>query len=748
MRLPNVPFTVLDTETTGFVPRVHRVMEFASMRAEGGKIVASFEELFSVPDEVPPHVQAITRIRPADLQGKPALAERKDAVLAAVGEGTLIVGQNIGFDIGMLKGEGLDLSGRPTVDTSMLASLVFPELPSYSLGYVSQVLRLNHEPVHRALGDVRATLELFAACWERICALPKARIEELRDVWSRSEEGYRLLAAALPKTGGKGKLAMPDERGCTECTEHAALARPAVGTVALQEEDLHPAFLHRVLRAAAADTGARHIVAVKNIEALLRRCRLPEGVSVLYPPFLLPNPAAIDALGRQEALTADEATLLIKLRWFVPATRADIALHGNEKELWAGRIACTDDCAAYRAQFASLTATVVMDQRQLLECLQADTEETRGLLEGSHVIIDDGSMLEETATKALGSVCPLQELRSAAEHDAQLEKCADALALWVEKTRGGQDMRFLAPSDLAHPDCVALRDRIAALLKDASSPQVRRLLGAAVAITDPARLSGNVTWIEVWQNGSVVLQAYPQRIDPLLQSLLFGRHATTVLVPNGTASLPLVVPAATPVVTATVRNAGTCVMTVSPGTKAEATFQNPPPGKTIVLLSSRKAIEQAYVKHVEALEQRGVTLLCQGLSGSTGRMEAEFAAAEGTALCVLTPWSYEGFELPAGTVDRLVLEQLPFDSPSQPLIQARGKFLQDAFNGYLLPKLEHRLFRLLRTLKRHARGTPEVAVLDERLGSKAYGPRVTAYLEAFGTAAAAPATKKGQPSLF
>ena len=159
MKLPPLPLVVLDTETTGFVPKVHRIIEFASMRAEGGEVTEMYEQLFSIPGEVPPQVQVLTRIKPAELVGKPTFEQCKKDVLAHLPEHCLLVGQNLGYDLSMLRGEGIDLSDRPWVDTSLLASLVFPELRSYSLQYMSTALQLNHEPRHRAMGDVRATLE-------------------------------------------------------------------------------------------------------------------------------------------------------------------------------------------------------------------------------------------------------------------------------------------------------------------------------------------------------------------------------------------------------------------------------------------------------------------------------------------------------------------------------------------------------------------------------------------------------------
>ncbi|MEK7591011.1 MAG: 3'-5' exonuclease, partial [Patescibacteria group bacterium] len=109
MQYPPLPFVVLDTETTGFVPRVHKVIEFASMRIEGGEIVDTYEQLFHA-DEVPPVVEALTRIRTLHIQDKPQFADKQQEILSHIGEGTLIVGQNVLFDLGMLKGEGLDLT--------------------------------------------------------------------------------------------------------------------------------------------------------------------------------------------------------------------------------------------------------------------------------------------------------------------------------------------------------------------------------------------------------------------------------------------------------------------------------------------------------------------------------------------------------------------------------------------------------------------------------------------------------------
>lgn len=167
----------------------------------------------------------------------------------------------------------------------------------------------------------------------------------------------------------------------------------------------------------------------------------------------------------------------------------------------------------------------------------------------------------------------------------------------------------------------------------------------------------------------------------------------------------------------------------------ESIMSNPPPGKTVVLLGSRKIIEDAFVRHTETLEAKGVTLICQNLSGGQERMQAEFMAASTPALWLLTPWTYEGVELPVGTVDHLILFTLPFDHPSHAVISRRAAHYRDAFGEYSLPRLKARLFRLLRTYMRHATDHADVQICDDRLRTKNYGAEVRAYLEQYAQSA-------------
>ncbi len=753
MRLPPFAFTVLDTETTGFTPRVNHVIEFASMRIEGGKVVDSYEHLLSVAEEIPAHIQVLTRIKNEDIKGKPTCAEKREEILEHIGPNTMIVGQNLAFDIGMLKGEGIDLSERPWVDTSLLASLVFPELRSYSLGYLSRVLDLDHAPVHRALGDVKATYELFVKIWERLSDLPSDLLQHAKVVMGKSSPGYAALFQAIEDTGSKDRPSWMTVRARTEQERSDAslpLPVPPIGTVHIQEEALAPGHLQAVVNACAKDTSAKHWIAVKNLDHAMRMLALPEGLQVLHPPFQLLDTGAAQRMIAQETYTIDEALLSLKLQWFSPRTRHDLALHGGEKDVWNGKLACTNTSEHYVTQFSAKANVYLLDQRQLFSLLKHG--ET---IAANHIILDDASMLEDTATKAFGAECSLDDLRAAAQGDEALMRTTDILNLWAEKVRANEDQHFLTEADMDRPETRGIRDQVADQLTRTDLPeQTRRQLESTLPMFQKENVKTHVMWIELRQNGSISLHAMPERIDQLLDDTLYSRFPVTLLSPLGCdKSFPETIPPKRARTVTKSPQASQCQIASSfpeQGNVREI-LRNPPAGKTMILLGSKRLIEQYYVEFAEAVEANGVTMICQGLSGGQNRMEAEFIAAAEPAVWLLTPWTYEGTDLPLGTLDRLILDTLPFDHPGQPLMQKRKDHYRNSFSEYAMPRVEYRLFRLIRTFCRHRKEQGDLVVLDKRIHEKEYGRQLRSYIERFGSGEPPKKQEKKepvQPSLF
>jgi DNA polymerase III epsilon subunit-like protein len=712
-------------------------MEFASVTVTNGEVTDTYEALFAA-GEVPPVIQALTHISQDALKDKPRIDDRKTEVLSHIPEGAIMVGQNLAFDLSMLKGHGMDLTERPWIDTSLLASLVFPELASYSLGYMSRVLNLDHSPQHRALGDVRATLGMLSKIWERLLELPPDLLEDAKTYMARGPKGYQDFFAALPKAKSTTRPVWMESRARSNRDDTMAPLAPPdadVGHVTLLEESLAPDFVSRLIEGARKEK-TKHWFAVKNVDAFLRRSGLSltsKDVRVLWNPWQVLDPTAAKELQKAETLSAEEATLAVKMAWLRPKVRSDMPVHGGEEPVWSGKLACTKKNAAYLEQFQDLPTVAVLDHRELLSIVTDESHPGHAILAGGkvHVTIDDASMLEDTATKAFGWECNTEALRAASTGNAGLTQITDVLQLWLEKTRSSQDVRYLTISDLKGQEAMGLRAQLQSILKETLPEQTRSMLEHAEKILNPENLDHRIAWIEMWQNGTLVFSSVPEQVGVLLKDELFDTAPTTLLVPQGcSAILPEILPpgggAGSKIVHTSEHFA--IPMTIETTLTPEKILEAPPEGKTVILVPSKSMAESLYVRFLARMEEQGITLICQGLSGGQGRMQAEFLAAEGRAIWVLTPFSFEGMDLPLGTVDQCFLKAVPFDHPSQTILSRRALRYGNAFEDYLLPRLQHRLFRLLRTFCRMRSATAGMFVMDERLEQKAYGPRIMKYL--------------------
>ncbi len=750
MKLPSLPLLILDTETTGFVPKVHHVIEFAAQRYENGKKVAEYEQLISCDGSVPPHIEVLTQIKTGDLTGKPRFAEIIPKLNELITPDTLIVGQNILFDIGMLRGEGWDLTDMAWIDTSMLASIALPECRSFSLGYLSTVLTLNHTPKHRALGDVRATVELLARCSERLEQLPQADIEEMKRLAQRGPPGYQRFFASLTSDSKAKKR--PQWLASTKTVrkhdgeiQKIELKTPSVGTVQIIEESIDKEFTQSLIHSLENGTG-RTWLAVKNLEALLRRTTVSGSTSVFFPPELLLHRASADALLAQPTFRAEELTLAIKLTLFEPTRRADFAIHGEEYSVWNGKLACTVESPEYLQQCEALAPLVLIDHGELLRLIALPDSIIPA---GSSIVIDDASMLEDTATHAYGWTCVIRFLRAAAQGNERLTRFTDLLELWMEKTRGGTDLRYIVASDLETDDARGLRAQLKDIRDEQSNKQIDDMLAKLAAILDGANLAGRFAWIETFIDGSKSIKSVPENVALLLQESLYSQHAVTLLMPVlRAAPAHAIINQSVPQETSRLpEKQGAAPVAISfprDWQLAQALLDST--GKTVLLMSSKRAIEDVFIRYAKLCEDRGITLLCQGMSGGQSRMQAELDQAQSPAVLISTPWSYETYELQPRSIDRLIVQSLPFDHPSHAVISRRSQLFTDPFNDYCLPRLKHRLFRLMKTFSRHVKPSGQVLMLDDRLRTKAYGKGVQAYLEQLS----APAEKKadGQLSLL
>ncbi len=208
--LRDATFVVVDLETTGGSHLTEAITEIGAVKVRGGEVLGELATLVDPGRGVPPLITVLTGITDAMLVGAPPPGEVVASFLE-LAHGCVLVAHNAPFDVGFLRAAagraGLGWPAFPVLDTARLARRVLTrdEAPDCKLSTLARVLRARTTPVHRALADARATVDVLHTLIERVGALGITTVEDLRAFSAEVPEAVRRkrhLADALPHAPG------------------------------------------------------------------------------------------------------------------------------------------------------------------------------------------------------------------------------------------------------------------------------------------------------------------------------------------------------------------------------------------------------------------------------------------------------------------------------------------------------------------------------------------------------------------
>ena len=454
--------------------------------------------------------------------------------------------------------------------------------------------------------------------------------------------------------------------------------------------------------------------------------------------------------------------------------RGELKTVGDDDELWSRLDARRERCLGSRCEeFESCFLTlmrqkamesdiVVVNHHLFFADLAIRKSEMAQILpDYSAVIFDEAHEIEDIATSYFGfhvSNYRLQELlfdaRAIAENsEAQIDSAAAALTRASDHFFG----RFLLLPDGRHPmpDLVgidALIDRLGDVRRT-----FKKQLDSAGEWENLARRSGELgSELEVFKEGNpdnyvswldrkgrgVFLEACPIDVAPLLEENLFDRVPTCILT-----SATLTVGGSTDYIRNRLglRHAESDALSTEFDFQKQAALYIPrdlpdyrhqgyvpkaaeeirkiveiSEGRAFVLFTSYQQMQACY--QAVAHELPYPTLL-QGRT-SRSRLLEEFRRKKNAVLFATSSF-WQGIDVPGEALSCVIIDKLPFQVPSDPLVQARIRQIEDeggnAFADYQVPsailRLKQGFGRLIRS--RSDRGI--LAILDSRLRTRGYG---------------------------
>ncbi len=143
-------------------------------------------------------------------------------------------------------------------------------------------------------------------------------------------------------------------------------------------------------------------------------------------------------------------------------------------------------------------------------------------------------------------------------------------------------------------------------------------------------------------------------------------------------------------------------------------------GRTMALFTSHSSLRAVAQRLRPMLEPHGIPVLAQGVDGSAPYLMAAFGEEPGSVL-LGTASFWEGVDMPSGLLKALVITRLPFQVPSDPIVQSRSGLYGDPFNEYTIPNAVLRFRQGLGRLIRNKDDRGTIIVLDSRISSHGYG---------------------------
>lgn len=162
--LHEIPFVVVDVETTGGRPPRDRIIEIAGVRVIGGRIRDHWSSLVDPGRPIPPFVGRLTGIDNRVAAAAPPFSEVADGFVEFLG-GAAFVAHNASFDWRFVNEELVHARGGRLTNarlcTMRLARRILPGMRRRSLDALAHLFGITVEGRHRALGDARATATIL-----------------------------------------------------------------------------------------------------------------------------------------------------------------------------------------------------------------------------------------------------------------------------------------------------------------------------------------------------------------------------------------------------------------------------------------------------------------------------------------------------------------------------------------------------------------------------------------------------------
>lgn len=758
-------FVSLDLESTGLDKKRDSIIEFGATKFDLEGHVETFQTFINPGVPIPEFISHLTNIHDKDVADAPTFHEISTQILDFIGD-CPIVGHFISFDIDFLKAKDLNIK-NPLYDTAELARIFIPGLPSYSLEILSSVLSITHTEKHRALDDSIAAQELFMKILEEAKKLPHELLEEIKELSGRSSWEFAKVLAEVKAAGSAGLL--PSKPNNAPESAPTTLSHSEEQTISLIIEEKKSSLIETP------------IISAQFVEELSRKTSKMKGTVILcsqntFQEITLPkisaidqyiSPARLEIFKRREKFNTPQITALIKTLIWLEKTDTgllsdEIQFSQDERQILGHITIDTEE----KEPFAEHVQKIKTANPIIANFKYVPEEEIK------HLIITDVNKFIQDFYYANSQILllkkclePIQSLKDMCENETLIEltKKLELLFALLEKIgeRNFEESAYLSqfelsPLETSDRDFVHAREVVQAListshdLKEINNTTTLPYLKAWKNILKDLEktisnvdLTKNLIVFQKNQSNDLIVRNIPISIVEQFKNLSRKTKCLTLLGKSLDALddcrlikklLGLEADTKFHQISAdqkTLKETRIFVVNDIRGSQNDIikssiefgkNFLNKEKGRTAFIFNSMAKLEQFHVILAPKLKKEGLFLFAQKGSGGLGKILEMYKGDPTVSTLLLTPNHWERFNpqdlSPENDFENLIIQQIPFDPPSDPFLMAQGKNFQDGWNEFQIPRAMLSLKSMIN--KFLVRGGKRVIILDNRLVEKSY----------------------------
>lgn len=734
-------YVSLDLETTGFDKEKDSIIEFGAVKFDlnGEKERLQFFVKSEIP--IPPIVSHITNIYDEDLKDAKPISEHIKEIEEFIGD-LPIVGHNIEFDTGFLKSKGIKVLG-PDYDTHILAGMLLPNLPSYSLEVISQTLGLNHEDKHRALDDAIAAMELFLELIKRFEAQPAELIAKIQQLSSKSDWPLNELIQNLkPQPNQFAPLTPPRQIKASKFSPEKTLNSTATLI------DLAPPY-DELIQTLSEKAPKNHFIAVPYETFRHTESFIADSVAKIDCKDQYLSPKRLEKIEQKETFDRDEISALIKCLIWQRQTKtgllSEMRIIGKEKYL-IDRICidegenphnnsekptlCTHQYILTEAEITKEQNLTIIDLNQFKHRLHRNLSiflkedllresVLENLRPQNHPIIQTLKEKTQTIFALLSQI--FEDYNDENEYSPRCNITPSIRELPAWKNAGETFKGLFEISK----DLKEISDEENHLLLQ----KWKKLLSDLNQVFFGPPCKSNLMWLEpYYKDSEISLRRIPGNIDEELQKFL-NQFADFQIIGEGVA-LEDRLTAKYSLETIEEKDPNLKIL-LTENSLSEEEIDNrllqilrESPGRTAIIVNSKKRLHELTL----FLSQQKLEIVSQ-LTSSTGKLKAKFKDQKDSAVLLLTPnvWlNFEDFE----DFDHIYIYKIPFEAPGKPEMVAESEGKKNAFIEVFLKKAVATLTAIINRLEKG--DNKEVTIIDERITTRDYGSLITQKLAKLG----------------